>query len=68
MFVMLDVSAVAKDGDEFARDLLERGGVSTVPGSGFGPSTKGYVRVSLTQNVPTLERAFDRIQRVGLGE
>ena len=31
MFVMLDVSAVAKDRDEFARDLLERGGGGVQP-------------------------------------
>lgn len=68
MFVMMDVSAVARDGDDFARMLLDCGGVSTVSGSGFGSSTTRYVRVSLTQDLATLKRAFDRVERVVKGE
>lgn len=61
MFVMMDVG---QEGEAFARRLLDEGGVSTIPGSGFGTSTLNYVRVGLTQELPILEEAFDRIERV----
>ncbi len=61
MFVMLDVSQVAENGDLFARRLLDEQGVSTIPGSGFGKSTSQFVRISLTASDDTLDAAFDRI-------
>jgi len=62
MFVMLDGSRVANSGDAFAQMLLDDAGISTIPGSGFGPSASDYVRVSLTVPRQELERAFDRIE------
>ncbi len=64
MFIMVDVSRVAKSGDEFARRLLDEAGISTVPGRGFGPSAAAYIRVSLTQPAEILDRAFDGIAKV----
>lgn len=60
MFVMIHTPT---DGDVFARQLLDEVGISTIPGSGFGATTRQYVRVGLTQDMATLERAFDRIER-----
>ena len=53
--------ARADDGERFARDLLDRVGVSVLPGGGFGELTKHYVRLSLTHDLAILEQAFDRI-------
>jgi arginine:pyruvate transaminase len=64
MFIMVDVSRVANDGDEFARRLLDEAGISTVPGRGFGPSAQIYIRVSLTQPAEILGPAFDRMATV----
>ena len=64
MFVMVNTSQVANDGDAFARKLLEQAGVSTIPGSGFGANTKDYVRLSLTQSKDVLVDALGRIARV----
>lgn len=64
MFLMIDVTQVSPDGAEFASRLLERGGVSTLPGAAFGPTANCYVRMSLTQPVAVLEAAFDRMERV----
>ena len=64
MFLMIDVSRCAADGATFAARLLAEGGVSTLPGAAFGPSTAGYVRLSLTRPVAVLAEAFDRISRV----
>ena len=62
MFVMVDCSAVANGGSEFAERLLEQAGVSTIPGIGFGPSANDYVRLSLTLDEAGLGTAFDRIE------
>jgi arginine:pyruvate transaminase len=63
MFLMVDVSKVSEDGDNFARDLLDQAGVSVLPGRGFGELTAGYVRLSLTHEIDILSDAFDRIRR-----
>ena len=62
MFVMLNGSKICNSGDEFAKLLLEEAGISTIPGSGFGPSARDYVRLSLTVPQDDLARAFDRIE------
>lgn len=64
MFVMLDGSRVANSGAAFAQLLLDEAGISTIPGSGFGPSADDYVRLSLTVPQADLARAFDRIERL----
>ena len=51
------------DGERFAWGLLEHGGVSLLPGTGFGASVTGHVRFSLTMPVAVLEQACDRIER-----
>ena len=64
MFVMLNASRITNSGDDFARMLLEDAGVSTIPGSGFGPSARDYVRLSLTVPKEDLARAFDRLEKL----
>lgn len=61
MFMMVDASKRYRDGDEFARRLLDDVGLSTIPGRAFGPSAASYVRVSLTHPVSVLEEVFDRM-------
>lgn len=61
MFVMVDVHAVEPDGLAFARGLLDRHGVSVLPGAAFGETTRHFVRLSLTHPVHVMSKAFDRI-------
>ncbi|MEQ8514810.1 MAG: pyridoxal phosphate-dependent aminotransferase, partial [Chromatocurvus sp.] len=63
MFVMVDVSGTGRDGEAFARELLDRHGVSVLPGAGFGPGCNDFVRVSLCQPVDVLSPALDRMER-----
>jgi arginine:pyruvate transaminase len=63
MFIMLNVSKVATDGLSFAVGLLDRTGVSVLPGVAFGDITNGFVRLSLTHPVHIMSKAFDRIER-----
>ncbi|HEY3363847.1 MAG TPA: aminotransferase class I/II-fold pyridoxal phosphate-dependent enzyme [Symbiobacteriaceae bacterium] len=51
---------------EFAMALLEKAGVTIVPGSGFGEMGEGYVRIALVQSEQRLAEAVERIGRSGL--
>ncbi|MDA0977378.1 MAG: pyridoxal phosphate-dependent aminotransferase [Proteobacteria bacterium] len=62
MFMMMDVSETGMNGYDFAENLLDRAGVSVLPGGGFGSRTTGFVRLSLTQGEQVLKQAFDRIE------
>jgi LL-diaminopimelate aminotransferase len=50
----------------FATKVLEETGVVITPGTGFGPSGEGYVRLSLTVNGDRLTEALQRIERLSL--
>jgi arginine:pyruvate transaminase len=67
MFAFVDIRAVAADDLAFAQALLEAGKVAVMPGSGFGPGGRGYVRLSLTPDEPTLETALARLARFVAG-
>lgn len=55
------------DDGEFCERLIEQAGVVATPGSGFGPSGKGYVRFSLTVEDRRLQQAAERIASADLG-
>ncbi len=55
------------DDKEFCTTLIEQAGVVATPGSGFGPSAKGYVRFSLTVQDHRLAEAVERIVSMNAG-
>lgn len=61
MFIMLDVRQSGLDDTAFAQQLLDSQLVSVIPGSAFGDTARGFVRVSLTQSVETINRAMARV-------
>lgn len=63
MFVMVDVAGVEEDSRRFAFELLNQEHVAVVPGHGFGESTRGCIRISLTQPAEVLREACRRIAR-----
>jgi LL-diaminopimelate aminotransferase len=54
------------DDQAFATRLIETAGVIVTPGSGFGPSGKGYVRLCLTMDEDRLQEAVTRIEKAGV--
>ncbi|WNG28017.1 aminotransferase class I/II-fold pyridoxal phosphate-dependent enzyme [Cystobacter fuscus] len=50
----------------FSMALLERAGVTVVPGSGFGAMGEGHVRLALVQGEERLAEAVERVERSGL--
>lgn len=52
--------------EAFVTLLLEKCGIVTPPGNGYGPSGEGYFRVALTQSEPRLHEALTRMAREGV--
>jgi LL-diaminopimelate aminotransferase len=50
----------------FSAKLIEQVGVLVTPGSGFGPSGKGYVRFALTVGEDRMQEVVERIGKAGL--
>jgi LL-diaminopimelate aminotransferase len=51
---------------DFAMQVLEKAGIIITPGIGFGSNGEGFVRIALTNEVPRLQEAVDRIKQAGL--
>ena len=51
--------------ESFSEACLELG-VVVLPGTALGPSGEGFVRISLTAEVPELEEALARMRRLSL--
>jgi LL-diaminopimelate aminotransferase len=50
---------------EFTQKMIDIGVIVT-PGSGFGESAEGYVRMTVTQPVPRIKEALDRMKNLKL--
>lgn len=50
-----------KDDKDFVLDLLDKTGILTVHGSGFGESGKGHFRIVYLPNEQVLEQAMDKL-------
>ena len=50
---------------EYASRLLDRTGIVATPGVGFGKYGEGYVRFSITQPTALIEKAADRLMKMG---
>lgn len=66
MYVWLPIPRGAGNSIDFTADLLERTGVVVSPGSGFGQSGEGYVRVALCDDEARIAEAVKRIAEAGI--
>jgi LL-diaminopimelate aminotransferase len=49
----------------FTAHLLEKAGIVTTPGNGFGAPGEGYIRMTVTTSKERLAEAVERIQKTG---
>ena len=66
MYVWLPVPKGTTSSLDFTADLLARTGVVVSPGSGFGKSGEGYVRVALCDDEARLVEAVKRMAEAGI--
>lgn len=52
--------------EEFSTELLEKAHVVVPPGIGYGKCGEGYVRLALTKDIPTIQKALQRIKEAGI--
>ena len=66
MFVWAPIPAGFTDSLEFVKALFEKAGVLVTPGSAFGPSGEGHVRMALVQDEDAIALAVRRIAESGI--
>jgi aminotransferase len=52
---------LGSDGDAFALDLAQNGGVAIIPGSGFADNTRDYLRISYAADDIELDAGIERL-------
>ncbi|MGC5773973.1 aminotransferase class I/II-fold pyridoxal phosphate-dependent enzyme [Paenibacillus pabuli] len=66
MFIWTRIPAHYDTSEQFAMDLVTQAGIIVTPGSAFGPSGEGYVRLALVQDVEMLHRALTFVEDAGI--
>ena len=66
MFVWARIPEKFKTSEEFVMELVEKAGVLVTPGSAFGPSGEGHVRMALVQDEEALNEMIEAIDRSGI--
>ena len=62
-YIFPNISQFGLSSEEFATRLIREHKVAVVPGSAFGQSGEGFVRVSYAYSIEELKHAFERIER-----
>lgn len=63
MFVWASIPKNYDSSEKFAMEMVEKAGVLVTPGSAFGPSGEGFVRLALVQNKAALDRAIEAVRK-----
>ena len=62
-YIFPNISQFGLSSEEFATRPIREHKVAVVPGSAFGQSGEGFVRVSYAYSIDELKQAFERIER-----
>lgn len=60
-YLFVNIRQTGLTSEAFAMRLLEEAHVALSPGSAFGPSGEGYVRISYASSIDTLRKGVERI-------
>lgn len=66
MFVWAPIPDSYQDSESFVADLLDKTGILVTPGSAFGPSGEGYVRMALVQSEDTMKKIVEAVAASGI--
>lgn len=66
MFVWAPIPDSYQDSESFVADLLDKTSVLVTPGSVFGPSGEGYVRMALVQSEDTMKKIVEAVAASGI--
>jgi aspartate/methionine/tyrosine aminotransferase len=63
-YLFINIKHTGLTSVEVSSRIFEEAHILTIPGSGFGKSGEGYIRIACTVGVEKLKTAFDRIQEM----
>ena len=66
MFVWARIPQGFAGSQEFVMELVEKAGVMVTPGSAFGPSGEGFVRLALVQDEDVIHEAVKAVEESGI--
>jgi LL-diaminopimelate aminotransferase len=66
MYLWVPIPENYSDSMAFTHDLLKKTGVLVAPGTAFGSTGEGYVRLAMCAEEDRLEEALSRIKQVGI--
>ena len=66
MFVWARIPQGFASSQEFVMEVVETGGVMVTPGSAFGPSGEGFVRLALVQDEDVIHEAVKAVEESGI--
>ncbi|USB32683.1 aminotransferase class I/II-fold pyridoxal phosphate-dependent enzyme [Paenibacillus sp. YPG26] len=66
MFIWTRIPAHYETSENFAMDMVSKAGVIVTPGSAFGPSGEGHVRLALVQDEEMLRHAVQAVEASGI--
>ena len=63
-YLFMNIKGTGLTSGEFCKKLVREAHVAMAPGSGFGSTGEGYVRIACTTSMEKLKEAFDRIEKL----
>ena len=61
-YIFPDISKYAESSEKFCEDFLQKKSVAIVPGSAFGDSGEGHVRISYAASMEKIKEAMKRLR------
>ncbi|MBQ7544433.1 MAG: pyridoxal phosphate-dependent aminotransferase [Synergistaceae bacterium] len=61
-YLFPDISGTGLSSEEFVWQLLNEAHVAVLPGSAFGQTGEGYLRIACTQSMETLSESMDKME------
>ena len=61
-YLFPDISGTGLSSEEFTWKLLNEANVAVIPGSAFGETGEGYIRIACTQSMDTLLKSMDKME------
>lgn len=65
-YLFPNIKATGLSSEEVASKILEEAHVLVIPGSAFGESGEGYIRIAVTVGEEKINEAFDRIEKMDI--
>lgn len=63
-YLFMNIKKTGLTSEELVEKMIEEAQVLTIPGTAFGPSGQGYIRLAVTVGIEAIDQAFDRLEKM----